>query len=140
MVAGASHCSGAADQVHESDRRVSQEATAGRTTVGRRCVRVTLKKSRSASGRYRHPRCRPKPCLSLTNRDESDALVEADCLGVRYDVDPRRAPLTRDSLRVVDESTPDAGAHPIRFDEEAVQLARAGKALEQDGETDDEPG
>jgi hypothetical protein len=43
----------------------------------------------------------------------------------------------RNPLRVFHESTPDAGAHPIRLDQQAIKLARIPAALKQDGKADD---
>jgi len=61
-------------------------------------------------------------------------------LRIGHHVDPRCALLTSHPLRVFNESAPDAGAHPIRLDEEAVELTGITGALEQNGEADDYTG
>lgn len=68
--------------------------------------------------------------------DESDRLVKRDGLGIGHHVDARRTPVAGNPLGVLDESTPDAGAHPVGVDEETVEFASIRSSLKQDCETD----
>ena len=56
---------------------------------------------------------------------------------VGHDIDARRTPLARSSLRVFDESASEPFAHPVWFDKQAIQFAGISSAVEQDGEADD---
>jgi hypothetical protein len=75
--------------------------------------------------------------VRLSSRLEANRRVEGDGLRIGHHVDSRRATLAGYSLRVFHEAAPNARAHPIRLDEQAIELAGTRRALKQHGKADD---
>jgi hypothetical protein len=76
--------------------------------------------------------------VRLARRLESDCLVERDGLRIGQDVDACGAALARNALRLGHESAPNTGAHPIRLDEQPVELTGVSGPFQQHSEADND--